>query len=576
MAQQPVVDLGRRKSAAPERGVTFAVYAAIGTDPVLSRFPASDPAAPIPPIRQQALVRQLQRVAAEGANVCALVDVYGDATYLVEIPAFAPKAMVITSAWKQDMSDPHALAGFLVRAHQRFGCGAIVLSVEGHGTGYLPDLDPALQAPQLYGTAQVGGRVLPVKWILSRTKSTLVEDRSAPPLQAARPERREGPAKRGLTIPEMGLARAMPQAPRAGGSGDESPPLGLTIPELGLNSPVQPGVRLPMTTWGYGEALRLASKAGVPTLAVIHFANCFNGSFELLHTVAPYALYATGYANYDFFTAGETYPAIFRRLRLAGGASAEQLAQWFARENGALLKSKGHHPIIGATVALKRMKPVADAVEALGGQLAAAIGGAGGATARQQVQDAATAAQHYDTHPDPNYELQAPDQFVDLASFAARVQAAFGSGPVADTAGTLLAAVGGFWQVGDRDWPWMSRSPHPTWDFSDKALGLNIFFPDPARQGLWDWRTPYYLAGTPPAGAPLVRRRQIAFLADPKRRGWVSLITAYHRQTAFVGFLPAQPPLFPVFKRDFKPGSDGPGQPGGPKRGSGGTRGQRR
>jgi hypothetical protein len=73
-------------------------------------------------------------------------------------------------------------------------------------------------------------------------------------------------------------------------------------------------VRLPLSTWGLGEALRRALAAGVPAPQVIHFNNCFNLSLELMHTVSPYAGYATAYGNYNFFTAGETYPAVFEAL----------------------------------------------------------------------------------------------------------------------------------------------------------------------------------------------------------------------------------------------------------------------
>ncbi len=53
----------------------------------------------------------------------------------------------------------------------------------------------------------------------------------------------------------------------------------------------------------------------MPRLAAIHFDNCFNMSVEVLHTVAPHADYATGYMNYNFFTAGAAYPKVFERLR---------------------------------------------------------------------------------------------------------------------------------------------------------------------------------------------------------------------------------------------------------------------
>jgi hypothetical protein len=316
----------------------------------------------------------------------------------------------------------------------------------------------------------------------------------------------------------------------------------------------------------------------VPKPAVIHFNNCFNASVELLHTVAPYADYATGYANYDFFLAGQAYPQVFRNLRLAGSTTAEQLAKWFALENGKVLHNKGNHPIIGATVRLSRMKTVVAAIDALSVELTKALRSPGGAAVRARVKAAAIAAQHYDT--EPGYELKVPDQFVDIASFAVAVQAQFGPGPVDAAAAALQAALANFWQFGDVDWPWMAHDPHVIYDFSDKRLGLNIFFPDPALDGKWDWRSPYYLSGTVNPKKPPAHRHVIPFLADMRlqRPRWVEFIVEYHQETPFIGFFPARAPFFPIFDVKFDPrgdtggGDNPPGTPGGPGNPTGGPK----
>ncbi len=499
------------KDARRDAGLVFAVYAPFGSDPVLSQYPASTQA----PIAKQALVRALQAVAAEGVNVSALIDLYEDDSWLVEIPAFDPKAMAITSAWKQDMSAPQALAGFLRRTHERFPCGDLVLALEGHGGGFIPDIDPLRITPK--NSCSWGSATPPnqLRWVRSES-STRFE-------------------------PEAG-----------------SPALPVTSPELPVTSPELPASRLPMSTWALGEALRSAGKAGVPKAAVIHFNNCFNASVELLHTVAPWAGVATGYANYDFFTAGAAYPAVFKRLRAAGTATAEQLAQWFALENGALLNAKKNHPTVGATVVLSRMSGLATALDTLSDAMTAALRSAQRADAKSRILKAAIAAQHYDT--EPGYELQAPDQFVDLGSFAVQLQVQFAAGtPVAKAAVDLQAAAAGVWQYGAWDRPWMDETR--IWDFRARHLGLNILLPDPALQGVWDWRSPYYLSGKVDPSKPPAQRHVIDFLADQgsRRPRWVEFIVEYHRDTPFVGFLPARPPLFPVFDLNFKPRLPHPG-----------------
>lgn len=544
-----------RGKSAPKgaEGIVLAVYAPIGTDERLSRYPNPDPAAPIAPIHKQELVRALQKTAAEGVNVCALVDIFDDDTYLVEIPAFKPQATSIVSAWKQDMSDRHALAGFLRRAHQRFPCQALVLAIEGHGGGFVPDLDPARITPETYSTVPgTDGLPREVRWLQGRELVSLVAAQAA----ATRPLSRQ------IISPDFGVERGA-AATRDDPTGDEDPNQ-IISPDLQIISPDLPVERLPMSTWAYGEALRAAIKAGVPKPVVIHFNNCFNASVELLHTVAPYADYATGYANYDFFLAGQAYPQVFKNLRLAGSATAEQLAKWFALETGKILDNKNFHPIVAGTVRLSRMKAVAAAIDALAFELTKALRGPGGAAVRARIKAAAIAAQHYDT--EPGYELKVPDQFVDIASFAGAIKDQFGPGPVDTAAAALQATLANIWQFGDKDTPWMANNAAIVYDFRDKRLGLNIFFPDPDLRGKWDWRSPYYLSGKVDPTKPPAHRHVIPFLADlrEQRPRWVEFIVEYHKETEFVGFFPARAPFFPIFNARYKPDGGGDNPPPAP------------
>jgi hypothetical protein len=491
-----------------KEGVVFAVYAPFGTDAVLSEYPNTTQAA----VKNQALVRALQTVARHGVHVSALVDLYDDDSYLVEIPAGQPSGMQITSAWKQDMSSPRALAGFLRRTHHRFPCSSLVLALEGHGAGFIPDIDPARITPSSASRWERGGNVGQVRWTFSEKRTSFE--------------------------PEPG-----------------SPALPMSSPELPMSSPELPSVRLPVSTWGLGEALRLAQRAGVPAPGVVHFNNCFNMSVELMHTIAPYARFATGYCNYNFFTAGASYPKVFQRLRKQGSASAEELARWFAAENAAALRAKGNHPTVGATVRLSQMKRIAAALDETALALVSALQPANPAdrpAVRARIEKAIAESLQYDSEGD--YALDVPDQSTDLGSLAVRLQQQFPAGPVFDGAKKLQAALKGVWQYGDFERPWVDENQ--IWDFRDARIGMGALLPDPALEGRWDWRSPYYLAGRVDPTKPPAHKQVIPFLAERpggKRPPWVEFIVEYHRDVPFVGLLRAQAPQFPRFNREFKP-----------------------
>jgi hypothetical protein len=510
MPPTPIQALARANRR-PHEGVVFAVYAPFGTDPLLSRWPLARQAG----IAQQPMVRYLKEVAAQGVNVSALIDLFDDDSWLVEIPAGQPQRMLISSAWKQDMGSPRALAGFLRRVHQRFPCQALVLAMEGHGAGFVPEIDPLRITPKETARTTGGGEV---RWVFEEGK-----------VSALNP--------------------------------DGSPVLPMGSPMLPMGSPMLPAARMPLSTWGLAEALRLARRAGVPRPAVIHFNNCFNMSFELLHTIAPLADVATGYGNYNFFTAGAGYPGVFRRLRQAGGATAEQLGQWFAAENAAGLRAKGNHPTVGASVRLARLKPLSLALDRMALALTAALR-ADPAT-RATIRSAILAAQQYDTN--ANQQLQTPDQLSDLGSLAVQLQRKFDAGSaVHTTAATVQTRLSGVWQYGDFDRPWTREAE--VWDFRAQYLGVNLMLPDPALEGVWDWRSPYYLAGRADPVLPPAHKAQIPFLSERSGQPppWVEFLIEYHRTTPLKGFLPALAPEFPVFNARFKPKFLPPKDPPGP------------
>jgi hypothetical protein len=489
-------------------GVLFAVYAPFGDDAVLSHYPGSTPR----PVQDHPLVKNLLKVAAEGANVSALVDLVDDCTYLVEIPALQPKRMVITSAWKQDMGAPCTLAGFLERAHGRFPCSTLLLALEGHGAGYLPSIDGAAITPA--STNGGDGK----QWIVDAGGTRLREDDGG--------------------IPVL--------------------PVGSPVPPL--DSPELVPVRLPLSTWGLGEALRRARAAGVPAPRVIHFNNCFNLSLELMHTVAPHAGYATAYGNYNFFTAGQTYPAVFQALRDSGGMTVEALAKTFGHQNHAFLEAKKNHPTLGGCVRLSRLKSIATLVDGLAMELVKALNPADPAWTgrRSRMRAAIGRAQQLDA--DGDYGLEVPDAMTDLGSLALALQDEFAGSAIATAAGNLLLGLDGIWLYGDYERPWLDETK--IWDFRARCLGLNVFLPDPDLKGLWDWRSPYYLAGAVGTGKPPAIKRQIDFLLERagRRAPWVQFIVDYHRDIPFDGYRRAVRPQFPVFNAEFKPKYPPPGR----------------
>lgn len=475
---------------------TLAVYAPFGTDPVLSTFPDGESVQ----LATHPLVRNLCEVADTGVNVVALIDRAGEGVSVVNIPAGRSAEIVIEARGKVDMNSHATLSEFLAQAHRRHPEASLVLTFEGHGAGFLPELD----------------------------RSQLAH------LRADASKRFEWREQGGVTrLFHAGAAEGATPASHTG-----SPVLPIGNPTMPIGNPTMPTSHMAISTWALGEGLR---NSGVPKVAVIHFNNCFNMSVEVLHTVAPYADYATGYCNYNFFTAGEAYPRVFRRLAALGACTSEQLAKSFAAENHRVLAEAGNEPTVAGTVQLSRMPGIAQKVDALAKALLKDLRApeADRPFVLGQIRGAIEAAQKYDSRPD--YLLKSDDELSDLDSLATELQRVFANGPVGGAAGELRTALSGIKQYGDDGSPWMA--PDVEWIFSDKNLAMNVFLPDPLRQGLWDWRSQYYMDTRTDASGPRVQRHVIDFL---KHTAWVEFLEEYHRDIPLVGLLPAQLPRMPV------------------------------
>lgn len=483
----------RKPAPTASNGITLAVYAPFGTDAVLSSYPGGSPLK----IQQHPLVHNLVEVAKCGINVSALIDLHDDDTWLVEITAGRPTTLKITSRWKQQMDAINTLSGFLRHTAQRRPGTALVLSLEGHGAGYLPHIDVSQLSNA--NLTQNGS----IEWHIT-------DGQGAPLLP-------------------MG-----------------SPLLPMGSPLLPMGSPLLPVNHMPLSTWGLGKALKDALAGTTARIGVIHFSNCFNMSVELLHTVSRYAEFAAGYMNYNFFTAGETYPAVFGKLKLAGSASTQQLAQWFAQGNAALLASKSHHPSTGGVVQLSRLPLIATRIDALAKALTIALSTATAATRPgvvARIRQAIQRAQQYDTL--STQKLEVPDELTDIRSLATELLAFPANAvQVQKAAKDLLTATQAIKVYGAKDTPW--TAPAVLWDFSRPDLAMNILCPDPGLSGLWDWRSPFYLQPDADLAVPPVQPHVIDFL---KNTAWVEFIIEYHKDVPFKGIRPAATPEFPVFNR---------------------------
>jgi len=494
----------------------FVVHAPFGDDETLSRYPGTERQS----LENHPLVAALRGVAAQGVAVLALIDRPGEETWLVDIPPGQPDGVRMASQWKQDMTAAGSLAGLLRAARARYPDRAQVLSLEGHGMGYLPAIDVG-------GLLSTAGQLPPdsgIHWEFSDVDGAPFNEDGSPALPGGFP---------GLPGGFPGLPGGFPGLP--GG-----------FPGLPLKHAALP-------TFELSEALRSVAAEGGPRLAVVHLGGCFNFAIEILHSIAPYAVAAAGYPNYNFFTAGAHYARVFQRLREAGGATEKQLADWFVDENHALLSARGRHPIVGSTLLLSRMQGIGDAVEGLSDALLKAIDTAADKPARravrQRIENAIAAAQQYDSSGD--LMLETPDQLTDLYSLAnALIQHLPNHRDVVSAAEALGRQLEGIKRVGDVDVPWMDDDEQVIWNFAEPTLAMGIYLPDPLRGGQWDWRAPYYIDINPGAGPARLQRGVIEFL---RQTAWVPFLIAYHRETRFYALALPRPARLPVARDGVRP-----------------------
>jgi hypothetical protein len=473
------------------RPITLVVFAPFGDDDTLSRYPDDQ----TDDVKQHPLVLALTEVAAAGVNVCALIDRADDDSWRIDIPAGGEPCP--TSMWKQRMSSPRSLAGLLEHSMQQHPGSAIVLSMEGHGAGYLPEIDTAklaqTQLPKVNGER--------VYWV-------------------QRPDDEGGAAiwdRKG-----------------------DSPPL--TMDAVLLPDGRTPGADYPMSTWGLGwalaEARRRVGGDEADKIAVVHFNNCFNFSTELLHAIMPHAEYATGYSNYNFFTAGRSYPEVFRNAQTQRTLNVEALARALCEGNRDELKKLARpHPTVGGVVQLHRMEAIADAVDKLAKALIAAL-----PAQRPEIAKAIHAAQQFDA--DSSFVLETPDSLTDLASLAFQLYQAALPNAVKAAAKTLGEALGKIKVYGENAKPWIE--PTVQWDFSSNELAMNIYLPDPDLSGTLDWRAPYYFNKQP--GALPAQPEVVGFL---QKTAWVDFILAYLKGVRFAGL---RSPVIPTFPLADQPG----------------------
>lgn len=506
------------------RNSVLAVYVPFGSDETLSNFPEGKTSA----LEDHPLIDAWRQVAKAGTPVMALVDRVGADSYLVDIPAERPEAMILRSLWKLDMRDGRTLSNFLLQVHEAHPKAQLVLGLEGHGAGFLPELDARRLTWQ--AVCQGGAQV----WSIG--------EQTARPLQNSRTD------------------------------SNGSPVLWEVATILPGGNPLTPINHQPMPTHTLGQALKSAQQQGVPKLAAIYFDNCFNMSAELLHTVAPYAHAAGGFCNYNFFTAGQAYALAFQKLADAGSATPLELAQWLTDANHAILADKGGHPTVGGALALERMAGIKEGLHVLSGKLLDAMASSPNrADTVASIQKAIYEAQQYDTlFP---MALEAPDQLTDLYSLAAQLAGPIMAGypSVQDAADTLASMLKDIKRYGDKGMPWMADEPHEgqyVWDFTEPTLAMNIFLPDPLREGQWDWRSNYYIDTDPQPfplldanGDPQKDANGQPILLPPAQTGvidflkgnnWIEFLKEYHRETKFKSFFIGKIPQLPVHNAEYR------------------------
>lgn len=482
-------------------GLTLIVFAPFGADAELSTYPDGYSQA----LMQHPLMTRLWAISERGVNVVALIDRYGDDTYLVEMPACGPHCLRIESVWKQDMGSFRSLRGLLQHASKRYPHSRMILSMEGHGAGFWPDVDVTHLAPNNDNSYQQK-----IKWQLD-------DDENATPKDAA-------------TGNGVDLSSVLPT------KGGVLPTKGGVLPTKGGVLPTKGGVLpgAPISTFGMGRALYEAIAHGLPKLELIYFNNCFNFTIELLNTLVGTAKYAVGFPSYNFFTSGEALQHALDHNQVLSW-SAKELAERFVHANQDVLRLRDGHPTIGGLVSLDEIPTITGLVNQLGDTLISLL-----PAKVDDIQQAIVSALQYDASGDFNLD-GSDDDISDLHNFAGALAngPAFVDTPVQGIAAQLHTLTQPIKIYGEVAHPWVA--PTKVWDYRGD-IGLSIFLPDPQRQGLLDWRTPYYMDD----GPSLLQPNLIRFLTTDAPQ-WVAFLRKYHEGVPAVNFKPVRRLVYPVF-----------------------------
>lgn len=448
--------------------IVFAVYAPFGTDDRLSQ--QADP-----------FISNLAATAVPGfVHIVALVD-NKNATRLIEI---TDGSLQETCLSKRDMGDPQTLIDFMAYVQAAHPSTRVVLSLEGHGGGYIPDVDPS--------------EIKPTKW------STPTSDGDIP-LQAT-------PTAKGL-----------------------EPPLPMGSPELS-------GQEL-MSTYDLYEALDHITLSGTNKIDLLVLNNCFNLSVEVLATVAPFAEYAVGYPNYNFFSKGVPYQEVFSGE--TENTPTLEFAQKFAVTNRAYLHSistpPNEHPTIGGVVTLTQMYTITAYIDVLARELITAVNQG----FSENIALAIETSQKYDTTScqedmHPEFELGVPDAFTDLHDFAGKLMETFSgisASGVYTAAQDLYNATRNIQVYSDGGLhPWVHQDLDYFWEFPSQ-LSLNIFLPIPNHHDFWDWRTLFYV------GAPNRHANGLNTIDFVRTNHWREFLVTFYAQDDFAGIMrPCVPP----------------------------------
>ncbi|MBA3532821.1 MAG: hypothetical protein H0T73_12925 [Ardenticatenales bacterium] len=221
------------------------------------------------------------------------------------------------------------------------------------------------------------------------------------------------------------------------------------------------------------RALQIGSQ-DLPPIAVLDLINCFGGSIEQMHEVAPYVTTIVASPNYVFLD-----PAMLGQVlaQLTPGTAPRDLAKAIVAAYDAILPAMDHPHLLVAvdSAQLLMIKPVWDSVaSALQDAFQTDYAGT-----RTRIKNAYQGSAKYDSTfcPPIDWELRPPDALSDLGSFAQHLTTQFGAtSPVGIGATTtrirLQSAI--LARYARDGIPWFTSPTTPLWSFTGSS-GLSIY-----------------------------------------------------------------------------------------------------